>query len=442
MNENNEMNTAGETRKAEGRHVFHTDRFGGLLSYEGDGGEVTVPEGVKCIREDAFAFCNHVTSVVLPEGVQAIAKRAFFRSGIKTISLPDSLTRIEESAFSDTPLEEIYIPDLATKINLLAFSDAKCLKNVRLPEGLKDLNPGVFAGCVSLEEIELPEGLKYIQGKAFMNCANLKRIALPKSLIVVWIRAFEGCSSLQEIFLPDGMKAVGYAAFRDCKELKKARIPKGMEEFHGDAFEGADKVELYGPGVTDGLIIINDRVCCAAPGLNSAKENARKTRQEQTPEEAHKDSPDPRFAEAAADDPKIGTGTGGNPELKPNIWQYFDRLSREEKIRELTHSFQISGVIDGVGWARVSIDVDDESAYFRISYIGSSPADFRMFAEEIEDGEEGRFGWASEPGSFPWAIQRRGGILYVSAPEIQKGFFISREQFLEATSGMTAEWRY
>ena len=101
MSGNENLNAASSTRTGEGRHVFHTNRNGGLLSYDGDGGEVKVPDGIKYILEEAFAFCNHVTSVILPEGVQAIAKRAFFKSGIRTITLPNSLTRIQECAFSD-----------------------------------------------------------------------------------------------------------------------------------------------------------------------------------------------------------------------------------------------------------------------------------------------------------------------------------------------------
>ena len=122
MSENENLNTASSTRTGEGRHVFHTNRNGGLLSYDGDGGEVKVPDGIKYILEEAFAFCNHVTSVILPEGVQAIAKRAFFKSGIRTITLPNSLTRIQECAFSDTPLESIYIPDQAIKLNTRGMS--------------------------------------------------------------------------------------------------------------------------------------------------------------------------------------------------------------------------------------------------------------------------------------------------------------------------------
>ena len=38
-------------------------------------------------------------------------------------------------------------------------------------------------------------------------------------------------------------------------------------------------------------------------------------------------------------------------------------------------------------------------------------------------------------------IQRRGGIFYVSPPEIANSFFISRREFLEAIKDMTEEWR-
>ena len=60
-------------------HVFHIDGKGSLLSYEGPGGEVKVPEGVLSIGIEAFAFCTQVTGVILSEGVRGIARRAFYR---------------------------------------------------------------------------------------------------------------------------------------------------------------------------------------------------------------------------------------------------------------------------------------------------------------------------------------------------------------------------
>ena len=101
----------------DGEHLFYTDGRGGLYSYEGPGGAVRVPEGVECIAPEAFALCTHVTSVILPEGVWNICRRAFYRSGIRTVSLPESLKEIGELAFAGTPLEHVRIPD-QVKTNL------------------------------------------------------------------------------------------------------------------------------------------------------------------------------------------------------------------------------------------------------------------------------------------------------------------------------------
>ena len=621
------------TLKEDSRHVFHTDRYGCLFSYEGEGGEIKIPEDVKSIGEEAFAYCNYVTGIILPEGIEVIGKKAFLKSGIRNITLPDSLIRIGECAFADTPLEEIVIPDQVKELQEQVFSNARFLKKFRLPKGIKSLNPGMFNGCTSLEEIELPEGLKYIQSGVFRNCTNLKKIILPESLEAVWVQAFEGCSSLREIYLPDEVKAVGYNAFRYCTNLLNARIPKGLKTFGNDVFEGADNVRFTGPGVKDGLIIVGDKIVCCEPGIKkviipksitminiydlqvlkdpevleipqslkyfswfefarflslkeisgdkgsqaaniaymldlkcsdrngkpfvckvpagkwitepdgtggviirgckgraghtgrgrytaviipseingmpvtcigaeafngndtadafyipdtvkriesrafgnmgvcrhcsmlfvrmpegiSVAEDAFENTTRFTREEAYTiyqrqtartiqpvsaKKADAKYAETAADDPLIGTGTDCGYELKPNIWQYFDRLNREERIRELTHSFSVSSAIDGIGWATVKIFLDGDSASFRISYIGSSPADFRRFVNEIESGDSEHFVWASEPGAYPWIIQRRGGILYVTAPHIEKGFFISREEFLLAVSNLTDEWKY
>ena len=622
----------------DGSHMFHTDGDGLLLSYEGPGGEVRVPKGVRYIGREAFAFCSQVTGIVLPEGVRRIDKKAFYKCGVRTVSLPETLTFIGELAFSDTPLERIDLPDQVTSLGEAAFWGASCLEAVRLPEGLTSLDPDMFFLCASLKEIALPRSLKYIQARAFMSCAGLESITLPEGLAAVWTEAFRGCTSLRGIFLGDSVEALGYDAFSECSSLGKVRIPKGLDMTHGNAFVNTGRIVLTGPGQATGLIInkdpeiyydpelkkvtvpegvgelpsallqkfpdleildlpeslklyswssfkplrslrriVTDRSALAAeiallldlecvdregrsftfsvpersgewiftqddefdgicllgcrgeigrtgdaryttviipdtidgkpvtrigPGAfdgydfadafyipdsvrnverrafgyngfcgqygrelfmripyrawipGNAFEGTRYFTIEKGPEEqpdasrrsGRADQATPgtdhidRWAADAAEDPALGTGTRFHSALKPNIWQYFDRLSREDRIRELTHSFSVKGEIDGAGWATVGIWLDGEEARFRISYIGNSPADFRRFVEEIGDGESEGFGWSAEPGSFPWHIQRRGGILYVNAPNIRKSFFIPYKTFLFAVNGLTDEW--
>ena len=149
----------------DGGHIFYTRPWSSdsgliLLSYEGPGGEVKVPEGVISVGEEAFAYCSHVTDVILPEGVWLIDRKAFYRSGIRNISLPGTLKRIEELAFTQTPLLGIDIPDGTESVGNMAFFEAAQLQKAKLPAGINSLEPGMFSGCISLKNVVLPAGLK------------------------------------------------------------------------------------------------------------------------------------------------------------------------------------------------------------------------------------------------------------------------------------------
>lgn len=52
---------------------------GVLFIYKGPGGDVTIPEGVAKIGEDAFAGCKSLTSVTIPGTVTEIHKSVFTR---------------------------------------------------------------------------------------------------------------------------------------------------------------------------------------------------------------------------------------------------------------------------------------------------------------------------------------------------------------------------
>ena len=130
-------------------------------------------------------------------------------------------------------------------------------------------------------------------------------------------------------------------------------------------------------------------------------------------------------------------GIGGHRDNYPQVItskypiSYVAKIVGEEPDLVVSH---------GAGWATVYIELDGDTASFRISYIGSSPADFRSFVHEIGDGDNVLFGWSSEPGSYRWHIQRRGGIFYVNVPVIGESFFIPRDAFLDAVSDMTDDW--
>ena len=71
-----------------------------LLSYEGDGGAVVLPDRfgalpLRRIGDGAFRDCGAVTAVTVPEGVTSLGDYAFYGCGaLSRLTLPASLTDI------------------------------------------------------------------------------------------------------------------------------------------------------------------------------------------------------------------------------------------------------------------------------------------------------------------------------------------------------------
>ena len=156
----------------------------GFSEYTVEAEEISIPEGVKCIGDNAFAGCFETQYFILPNSLEKIEENAFSCSGVKSITIPEGITSIEDLTFSSSDIASIVLPSSLTKIGSMAFK-----------------------GCQDLNNIIVPEGVKVIEWSAFENCKNLKSITLPSSITNIGRDAFAGCKSLEEIVIPQGSKA-------------------------------------------------------------------------------------------------------------------------------------------------------------------------------------------------------------------------------------------
>ncbi len=77
-------------------------------------------------------------------------------------------------------------------VNYWMFSDCRKLKEILLPDNVRDVRKGAFSGCTALERINLPEGLTSIGENAFYGCKALRRLRIPSSVKRVEKNAFCG----------------------------------------------------------------------------------------------------------------------------------------------------------------------------------------------------------------------------------------------------------
>lgn len=87
--------------------------------------EITIPNGIEKIGNNAFAG-NNFTTIVIPEGVKSIGDYAFstkeYLSGETTVTLPEGLEKIGKYAFRNKTIKEVELPTTVKALPVNTFS--------------------------------------------------------------------------------------------------------------------------------------------------------------------------------------------------------------------------------------------------------------------------------------------------------------------------------
>ncbi len=232
---------------------------------------IVLPDAITAIPDNAFYKCGKLTSIKIPNGVTTIGDYAFYNcSGLTSIEIPDNVTIIGSNAFYNcSGLTSIEIPDNVTIIGWGAFSKCSGLTSVIIPDSVSEINQYVFNYCHNLTSVTIPANLKKINNTAFMDCESLNTVvwnarnyenpdkASPFKDFCTQITSFtfgkdvriipdylcHGMDKLTALTIPDGVKVIGDYAFYGCKNVTTVNIPNSVRYIDGDAFQGCSKLK-------------------------------------------------------------------------------------------------------------------------------------------------------------------------------------------------------
>ena len=199
--------------------------YAGLVAYKYKG---TMPSG---------------TSIVLKEGTEGIAGKAFYDcDGLTSVTIPNSVTNIGNEAFEGcSGLTSLTIPNSVTSIGGSAFCGCSGLTSLTIPNSVTKIGDRAFCGCSGLTSLTIPNSVTSIGSSVFSGCSGLTSLTIPNSVTSIGDMAFNGCSGLTSLTIPNSVTEIGDQAFYECNGLTRI-----------DAYPNPEKVSTGG-GVFSGV---------------------------------------------------------------------------------------------------------------------------------------------------------------------------------------------
>ena len=179
---------------------------------------LTIPNNVTSIGIYAFGDCHSLTSVILTaNSVEEFCKgqvnslltysMVFCNRQIQIdgkdvveITIPNTVTNIGEQAFYNcSSLTSVTIGESVISIGNFAFQDCSSLTSVTIGENVTSIGASAFSSCSSLTSITIPNSVTSIGDHAFQYCYALTSVTIGESVTGIDAGTFQFCNALTSV---------------------------------------------------------------------------------------------------------------------------------------------------------------------------------------------------------------------------------------------------
>ena len=216
---------------------------------ESDFKRITIPEGIKSIKNEAFGGNKTLEEITLPSTLEKLGTYTFYASNLKKVDFRNTLLdELPSGTFESCQfLTDVILPKTLRKIGGNAFYGTARLNNIEIPEGVEEIGNTAFSTS-ALTSVKLPNSIRTIR-RSFYKCTSLTKVTTygadyvgndPERSILG--ESFQFCPNLEVMQIPGGVRQIGTSVLGECK-VKELTIPANVERIEFNAFGNASSLQ-------------------------------------------------------------------------------------------------------------------------------------------------------------------------------------------------------
>ena len=221
-----------------------------------------IPSTVIEIGENAFYFCDKLTTITIANSVKIIGHEGFYGClNLTNVVMGNSVEEIKSEGFLQCEsLTSIELPDSLISIGSGAFRLCESLITLRIPKSVTYIGTGIATRSPKFESITVDSGnmnfisdqgilfdkekttiMVYPQGKK-----DLTTYTIPNTVNTIYGYAFYDCRSLSNLYIPNSVTNIGEWAFCDSK-FDYLELPESLTNIGYVAFTGINVPKMIIP---------------------------------------------------------------------------------------------------------------------------------------------------------------------------------------------------
>ena len=300
--------------------------------YSDISGRFEIKDGTIGIAAEAFAACQNIREIIIPDSVQWIGDRAFIDTTyVKTLAYTGSEEQWEAISFGydwnvnlgvyvdgfhmlyldgnynpdefassaafeflkNGDKEEYYVAGFSpegltgdqlnikipatymglpvTRIGGGVFQSSK-ITGVEIPASIIEIDESAFDNCSALQYVTIEEGsqLKKIGSNAFSNCPSLTEFTIPASVTTIGGFAFSDCKNLEKLTFEEGINiSVIPSCMARYTAITSISIPASVQEIQNEAFYGCESLASINFAADGALTTIGSQSFAGCTGVAS-----------------------------------------------------------------------------------------------------------------------------------------------------------------------------